>query len=166
MFNNKRTKICLWGTLISLAILLITFFTTDSIFGDKEFSEYTSADWSIAIVPLAIMVASGVSTLIFAIILAVPMFKAESVISDYVANQKFSDIDPDTEFLVFDHDEFKRACCQTQGESTIRFSVKEYNIKEKKWHILEKGRCAEDMDSLIYILQKDYRFDEIKFITK
>ncbi len=166
MFNNKRTKICLLGTLISLAILLITFFATDGLFGDKEFTEYTSTDWSIAIIPLAIMVVSGISTLTFALILAIPMFKAEPVLLDYVVNQKFADIDNGTEFLVFDHDEFKRACCQTEGESTIRFSVKEYNIKEKKWHILEKGRCAEDIDSLIYILQKDYRFDEIKFITK
>ena len=166
MFNNKRTKICLLGTLISLAVLLITFFATDSIFGDKEFSEYTSADWSIAIIPLAIIVASGVSTLIFALILTIPMFKAEPVLLDYAVNHKFADIDNGTEFLVFDHDEFKRACCQTEGENTIQFSVKEYNIKEKKWHMLEKSRCAEDIDSLIYILQKDYRFDEVKFITK
>ena len=96
----------------------------------------------------------------------IPMFKAEPVLLDYAVNHKFADIDNGTEFLVFDHDEFKRACCQTEEENTIQFSVKEYNIKEKKWHMLEKSRCAEDIDSLIYILQKDYRFDEVKFITK
>ena len=84
MFNNKRTKICLLGTLISLAVLLITFFATDSIFGDKEFSEYTSADWSIAIIPLAIIVASGVSTLIFALILAIPITIVQMCMQKYI----------------------------------------------------------------------------------
>ena len=162
MFNNKRSKICLVGTLISLVILVITFFATDGLLGDKEFAEYTSADWSMAIVPLAIMAISAISALIFAVILLIPLFKAEPAILNYIANEKFAHIDDGTEFLVFDHEELKRACCRSYNENKIWFSVKEYDLKSESWSVLEKGRYAEDIDNLFYILQKDYMFDELK----
>ncbi len=162
MFNNKKTKICLAGTLISLVILVIAFFATDGLFGDKEFAEYSSADWSIAIVPLAIMAISAILTLVFAIILVIPLFKAEPAILNYVANEKFADIDNGAEFLVFDHEELKRACCRSDNENKIWFSIKEYDLKAENWSVLEKGRYAEDIDTLFYILQKDYKFDELK----
>ncbi|MBO5937794.1 MAG: hypothetical protein J6Q79_09335 [Clostridia bacterium] len=163
MFNNKRTKICLTGTLLSLAILLITFFATDGLFEDKEFSEYTSADWSIAIVPLAIMALSAVSTLTFALILVIPLFKSEPAIMNYVATQKFADINDGTEFLVFDHEELKRACCRSESENKIWFSVRAYDLKSQSWSVLEKGRYTENIETLFYILQQDYKFDELKF---
>ena len=72
-FKNKKSKICFIGMLISLAILLIVFYATDDLLGDKEFSEYTSDDWSIAILPLSIITVSCISTLVFALIIIIPM---------------------------------------------------------------------------------------------
>ena len=163
MFNNKKTKICLVAMLISLAILAIVFYGTDGLLGDKEFSEYTSSDWSVAILPLSIMAISAISTLTFALVLIVPIFRIYPALTDYVTNQKFSDIDTDIEFLVFDHDEFKRACCKTNAENKVWFSVKEYDIKQKNWTILEEGRVTENRNTLIYVLQQDYKFDKVKF---
>ncbi len=48
-WKNKKSRFHFWGMVISLAILLIVFYATDGWTGDKEFSEYTRYDWSIAI---------------------------------------------------------------------------------------------------------------------
>jgi hypothetical protein len=119
MFNvkNKKSKICFIGMLISLVILLIVFYATDGLLGDKEFSEYTHDDWSIAILPLSIILVSGISTLGFALIIIIPMIWMYPSLMNYVTNKKFSDIDLETEFLVFDHNEFKRACCRTETQN-------------------------------------------------
>lgn len=37
-FKNKKSRICFVGMLISLVILLIVFYATDGLLGDKEFS--------------------------------------------------------------------------------------------------------------------------------
>ena len=37
-FKNKKSIACLIIMLISLAVMLITFYATDSLLGDKEFS--------------------------------------------------------------------------------------------------------------------------------
>lgn len=57
--------------LISLAILLIVFYATDDLLGDKEFSEYTREDWSIAILPLSIIIVATISTLVFSLIIII-----------------------------------------------------------------------------------------------
>ncbi len=165
MFNlkTKKSKICLLGMLISLAILLIVFYATDGLLGDKEFSEYTHDDWSVAILPLSIIIVSGVSTLVFSLIIIIPLIWMYPVLIDYVTNKKFSDIDLDTEFLVFDHNEFKRACCRTETQKGLWISVKEYDLKTKSWTILEEGRYIENTDALIDILQEDYKYDKVKF---
>ena len=67
-FKDKKSKICFVGMLISLAILLIVFYATDGLLGDKEFSEYTHDDWSIAMLPLSIIIVSAISTLVFALV--------------------------------------------------------------------------------------------------
>ena len=67
-FKNKKSRICFVGMLISLAILLIVFYATDGLLGDKEFSEYTYDDWSIAILPLSIIIVSAIPTLVFALV--------------------------------------------------------------------------------------------------
>ena len=98
MFNvkNKKSKICFIGMLISLVILLIVFYATDGLLGDKEFSEYTHDDWSIAILPLSIIIVSGISTLGFALIIIIPMIWMYPSLMNYVTNKKFSDIDLET----------------------------------------------------------------------
>lgn len=165
MFNlkNKRTKICLLCMLISLAILVVVFYATDGLLGDKEFSEYTRDDWSVAILPLSIIVVSGVSTLVFSLILIIPLICIYPALIDYTANKKFADIDPNTEFLVFDHNEFKRACCRTEMQNGLWISVKEYNFKKHSWTVLEEGHYIENADTLSCILQEDYEYDRVKF---
>ncbi len=163
MFNTKRLRICLWGMLVSLAILLIVFNTTDGLLGDKGFSEYTPQDWSIAILPLSIIIISGISTLVFALIMIIPLIWVYPALTDYVANKKFGNIDSKTEFLVFDHNEFKRACCRTEMQNGLRISIKEYDLKNKKWIILEEGSYIENADDLIYILKEKYNYDGVKF---
>lgn len=162
-FKNKKSKICFIGMLISLAILLITFYATDGLLGDKEFSEYTHDDWSIAILPLSIIMVSGISTLGFALIIIIPMIWMYPALMNYVTSQKFSDIDLETEFLVFDHNEFKRACCRTETQNGLWISIKEYDLKTRSWTILEECRHIENADDLVFILQEDYKYDKVKF---
>lgn len=38
-FKNKKSRICFIGMLISFAILLIVFYATDGLLGDKELRE-------------------------------------------------------------------------------------------------------------------------------
>lgn len=162
-FQNKKSRICIIGMLISLAILLIVFFATDGLLGDKEFSEYTREDWSIAMLPLSIIVVSGVSTLVIALIIIIPMIRLYPSLINYVTKTKFSDIDLGTEFLVFDHNEFKRACCRAETQNGLWISVKEYDLKAKGWTTLEGGRHIENADDLVSILQEDYQYDSVKF---
>ncbi|MBE7064881.1 MAG: hypothetical protein E7384_03590 [Ruminococcaceae bacterium] len=163
--KNKKSKICFLGMLISLVILLIVFFATDGLTGDKEFSEYTREDWSIAIVPLSVIIVSGISTFVFALIIIIPMIWMYPALIDYVTNKKFSDLDPETEFMVFDHNEFKRACCRFVEQDRLWITVKEYNLKAKSWTVLEEGRFIDEEDDLVYILRKDYNYDKTKFYT-
>ncbi len=161
-FKDKRTKICFIGMMISLLVLFYMFFATDGMTGDKEFSQYTQSDWAIAIVPLSIMAVSAISTLVFSLIILIPIMRMYPAISDYVKNKKFDDIDPETEIIIFDHNEFKRACCRTEAENGIWISVKEYDIKVREWVVLEEGRRIEKADDLPVILLQDYEYDEIK----
>lgn len=165
MFNlkNKKSRICLLGMLISLAILLIVFYTTDGLLGDKEFSEYTHDDWSIAILPLSIIIVSLISTLVFAIIIIIPLIRMYPALIDYGSNRKFSDVDSETEFLVFDHNELKRACCRSETKNRLWISIKEYDLKTRSWTILEEGRYIENPDDLAFILQENYKYDKVKF---
>ncbi len=162
-FKNKKSRICFVGMLISLAILLIVFYATDGLLGDKEFSEYTHDDWSIAMLPLSIIIVSGVSTLAFALIIIIPMIWKYPALMDYVTNKKFSDIDFGTEFLAFDHNEFKRACCRSESQSGLWISIKEYDLNSKQWKVLEEGRYIENADDVAIVLQKDYKYDKVKF---
>ena len=151
--------------LISLAILLIIFYATDGLLGDKEFSEYTRDDWSIAILPLSIIIVSAISTLIFALIIIIPLIWKYPVLMDYVTKKKFADIDIGTEFLVFDHNEFKRACCRTESQNMLWISIKEYDLNARKWEVLEEGRYIENADDVADVLQKDYKYDKVKFFA-
>lgn len=161
-FMNKKTKICLIGLCISLAILLIVFFATDDLTGEKEFSDYTQEDWSIAILPLSIIIVPGVSTLIFALFLIIPIFLLQPALMDYVKNKKFSDIDINTNFLVFDHHELKRACFSNETQDSVYLSIKEYDLKLKDWKVIEEGRLINNKGELLNILQDEYNFDEVK----
>jgi len=161
-FMNKKTKICLIGLFISLTILLIVFFSTDNLTGDKEFSDYTQEDWSIAMLPLSIIIVSGISTVIFTLILIIPLFLLQPALMDYVKNKKFSDIDINTNFLVFDHHELKRACFSNETQDSIYLSIKEYDLKSKDWKIIEDGRLINNKSELIKILQDEYSFDKVK----
>ena len=162
-FKNKKSRICFVGMLISLAILLIVFYATDGLLGDKEFSEYTHDDWSIAMLPLSIIIVSGVSTLAFALIIIIPMIWKYPALMDYVTNKKFSDIDFGTEFLAFDHNEFKRACCRSESQSGLLISIKEYDLNSKQWKVLEEGSYIENADDVAIVLQEDYKYDKVKF---
>lgn len=162
-FNNKKSRICFIGLLISLMTLLIVFYATDGLLGDKEFSEYTHNDWSIAALPLSIIIVSAVSTLVFAIIITIPMISKYPALKDYVRRKKFADIDDGTEFLVFDHNEFKRACCRWEGQNGLRISIKEYDLNSREWKTLEESRFIEIADDVVTVLQKDYKYDEVKF---
>lgn len=162
-FKNKKSRICFAGMLISLAILLIVFYATDGLLGNKEFSEYTYDDWSIAMLPLSIIIVSGISTLAFALVIIIPLIWMYPALMDYGINKKFSDIDPGTEFFAFDHNEFKRACCRTEEQNGLWISIKEYDLKTRKWTILEKGRHIKLADDLTVILREDYKYDKVKF---
>lgn len=162
-FKNKSSRICFIGMVISLLILLIVFYATDGLLGDKEFSEYTREDWSIAMLPLSIMVVSGISTLVFALIIIIPMIWLYPSLMEYVTKIKFSDIDSETEFLVFDHNEFKRACCHAEPPNGLWISVKEYDIKTKSWTTLEASRHIKNADDLVSVLQEEYKYDRVKF---
>lgn len=161
-FKNKKSRICFWGMLICLVITLIVFYATDGWLGDKEFSEYTREDWAIAIIPLAIIVLSGVASIVFAFIILIPMIFMYPALMKYVTNRKFSEVEEGTEFFVFDHNEFKRACCRKENQNGIWFSVKEYNLKAKNWTMLEEGRYIENGNDLLRVLQEDYKYDQVK----
>ena len=162
-FKNKKDRFCFFAMLISLAIMLIVFIATDGITGDKEFSEYTQEDWSIAILPLSIIVLSCISTLVFATIIMIPIFRNYPALVYYLENVKFSEIEPETNFLVFDHNELKRACCRIESQNGLWVSIQEYNLKTREWNILENGRYIDNADNLVYILQKDYGYDKAKY---
>jgi len=68
-----------------------------------------------------------------------------------------------TDFLVFDHNEFKRACCRNESQNGLWISVKEYDLKTKKWKTLEEGRYIENADDIAAVLQMDYAYDKVKF---
>lgn len=161
-FKNKKFRFCFFALLISCAIMLLVFFATDGLLGDKEFSQYTEADWKLAILPLSIIVVSAVSTLVFTVIILVPYIRIYPALCDYLKNKKFSEIDPETTLLVFDNNELKRACCRPDEEKGVYISVKEYDLKTKKWIVIEECRHIESADYLFYILQNEYKFDNIK----
>lgn len=162
-FKDKKSRICFIGMLVSLAVLLIVFCATDGLMGDKAFSAYTQDDWAIAALPLSIIIISGIATLGFALMVIIPLAVKYPALMNYVTKKKFADIDTDTEFLVFDHNELKRACCRTEAKNGLWICVKEYDLMKRKWIILEEGRCIENADDLAFILQKDYRYDRVKF---
>ena len=162
-FKNKKSRICFFGMLISLAVMLVVFFATDGLLGDKEFSEYTSNDWSIAILPLSIIILSCVSTLVFALIIIIPMMFKYPALVEYLRSKKFHGIDFGSDFLAFDHNEFKRACCDLDEQGGLWFSVKEYDLKTKTWKILEAGRYIDNANDLVRILQEEYKYDRVKF---
>lgn len=149
--------------LISLVILFIVFYATDGLLGDKEFSEYSRKDWSIAMLPLLIIVISGISALVFALIIIIPIIWLYPSLMNYVTKIKFSNIDLETKFLVFDHNELKRACCHLEPPNGIWISIKEYDLKTRCWTTLEAGRHIENADDLVSILQEDYKYDRVKF---
>ncbi len=159
---NKKTTISLVGLIISLGLFLSFFFVTDNLLGEKLFSFYTADDWEIATMPLVMLGISGVSTLVFIGMIIIPLFRLEPRLSEYVSKMKFADLEENTEFLVFDHNELKRACCYYTPQKEIWFSVKEYNLQERSWNILEKGRTVCDAESLHTILHTEYGYDEIK----
>ncbi|MBE6643541.1 MAG: hypothetical protein E7615_07805 [Ruminococcaceae bacterium] len=162
-FNNKKSRICLICLLISFAIMTIVFYATDDLLGDKEFSEYTLDDWSVAILPLSVLIVSGISTLVFSLIIIIPIIIKYPALINYVTKKKFADIDIGTDFLVFDHNEFKRACCRNESQNGLWISVKEYDLKTKKWKTLEEGRYIENADDIAAVLQMDYAYDKVKF---
>ena len=161
-FKSKKSIALFLGMLISCFVMVIVFHATDGLLGDKEFSEYTQEDWSIAILPLSVIIISAISSLGFALVLLIPLIRLHPTLMDYVNNKKFSDVDPGTEFLVFDHNELKRACCREVSKDLLWISVKEYDLKTKKWIILEKGRYIENADDLNLILKEDYKYDSVK----
>lgn len=161
-FNSKKSRICFIGMLSSLAILLIVFYATDGLLGDKEFSEYTYNDWSIAMLPLSIIIVSAISALIFALIIIIPLICKYPALMDYVTRKKFADIENGTEFLVFDKNEFKRACCRSESNNGLWISVKEYDLNTRKWKTLEEGRYIENTDDIANVLREDYKYDRAK----
>ncbi len=161
--NTKKIKFCFWAMVISCLIMAVVFVATDGITGDKEFSEYTREDWKVAAVPLVIIVISMVSTLVFVAMMIFPLIKAFPGLSYYVLKKKFADLDVGTEFLVFDHNEVKRACCARVDTNGLRISVKEYNWKIKSWTVLEYGRLLENREYLEEVLKTDYGYDKIKY---
>ena len=160
-FKDKKTKIHFWGLYISAAILFVVFFSTDGLLGDKGFAEYTHEDWKIAMLPLSIIILSGISTLIFSILVLIPAIRVHAGLKDYLLNKKFADLDPNTEFVVFDHSELKRACCRRVNEYEVWFSVKEYNFDTRTWITLEEGRYIA-YRTLSTVLQEEYGYDDIK----
>lgn len=162
-FKKKKLRICLIVMLVSLAVMLSVFYATDDMTGDKDFSEYTAADWSVAAAPLFVIVVSFAVTLVTAAMILFPMIARYPALLDYVSYQKFSGIDPETLFLAFDHDEFKRACCHAKAQNVLWITVKEYDLKKRCWRVLEKGRRLENGDELTFVLKEDYGYDEVKF---
>lgn len=161
-FKNKKDKFCFIGMIISLFVLLIVFVLTDDLTGEKEFSQYTEKDWEVAIPPLIIMAVSAISTLTFSAIILIPIILSYPALIDYVTNKKFSDYDENTEYLIFDHNELKRACCYFECPGKLWFSVKEYNLKNRKWHTLEQGRYIENYTTLLNVLKNEFNYDIIK----
>lgn len=162
-FKNKKFRFCFICLFISLSVLLIVFFATDGLLGDKEFSEYTHDDWSIAMLPLSIIILSCISTLVFTAIIIIPLIWKYPALMDYVTKKKFADIDSDTEFLVFDHNELKRACCRTESENGLWISVKEYNLHSREWKVIEEGRFVEHAEDITAVLQEAYQYDCVRF---
>lgn len=164
-FKNKKSRICFIGMLISFAILLIVFYATDGLLGDKEFSEYTHDDWTVAMLPLSIIIVSLISTFVFAIIIIIPILCKYTAFIDYMRKKKFADIDEGTEFFVFDHNEFKRACCRSGSQNGLWISVKEYDLNLRKWKTLDEGRYIENAEDIAKVLKKDYKYDRVKFYS-
>ncbi len=161
--NHKKLLLCVIGMLVCLAILIGVFVATDDMTGDKNFSEYTREDWSVAILPLCVMILALIGVVVFLLMLIIPFMREYPAISDYVANKKMANIDLGTEFLVFDHNEFKRACCRHVDQNALWITVKEYDLKTKTWTVLEAGRHVEK-GSLAIVLQQDYKYDAVKFL--
>ncbi len=161
--KNKKNRVCFILALISLAIYLIVFFASEDLNGTKEFSEYTAEEWSVVILPLVIMAVTAITSVVLLLVILLPYFMALPAINDYVLHKKFSEIDDNTEFLIFDFDEFKRACCRLDDNERMWFSIKEFNLKTRNWEILEEGRYVDNMTELTNVLQQDYGFDKIKY---
>ena len=168
MFNlrNKKDRVIFIGLIISFVALIVIFCLTDGLTGDKEFSEYTSEDWSVALLPLILLGLSMLSTLVFSFMILIPMIFSYPSLVEYVTKKKFSDIDKNCEFLIFDHNEFKRACCFLESPEKLWFSVKEYDLKARNWKILEHGRYVENYTALRIELMEKYNYDEIKHYSR
>ncbi len=161
--KSRKFKVCLLGMLVSLAALLIVFFVTDGLLGDKEFFEYTRDDWKLAAFPLALMGLSCAGIAAFALALMIPLFAAYPALVDYAANRKFAEVDAAAQFLVFDHHELERACCRGENKRGLWISVQEYDLKARRWVSLEDGRCLEDAGALPDVLRSDYGYDRLKY---
>ncbi len=161
--KNRKKKICLIGAIVCCIIFLVVFYISDALTGDKEFSQYTDIDWAIAIPSLIIMAISAIASLTFSAVVIVPVLWRYPAINDYVKNKKFSGIDSKTTFIIFDFDEFKRACCYLDDNNNVSFSVKEYNLKTREWVVLQESRTVENHAALITVLKEDYKFDQIKY---
>lgn len=161
--KNKKMLILTGIMLISFCVLMIVFIATDDLTGDKEFSEYTREDWEVAIVPLCVMAVAALTCLVCMVMVIVPMIVNSYAVTDYVMNKKMAGIDLGTEFLIFDHDEFKRACCRHVSPNGIWFSVREYDLKAKQWKVLETGRLLEKSTDLVHTLRGEFGYDATKF---
>lgn len=165
IFKNKKLRIYFIMTLVSATVMLTVFNATDGLLGDKEFSAYTDEDWAIAAFPLAVIVLFTVLTLVFAVLFLVAMMRIYPALTEYVTRKKFFDIDEGSKFLVFDHDELKRACCRPDDRNGVWFSVKQYDLQTKRWITLETGRHLDKMTDLAGVLQRDYQYDKTKVYT-
>lgn len=143
--------------------MLIVFFATDGLLGDKEFSEYTHNDWLVAVLPLSIIIVSCISTLIFALIITIPMIRKYPALTEYISKKKFADLDIGTKYVIFDHNELKRACCRSGSQNGVWISIKEYDLNSRDWKILEEGRYIENAADVATVLKKDYKYDEVKY---
>lgn len=162
MKHEKQCRMYLFCLVISVVVLVTVFLLTDGWFGDKEFSQYNAAEWQKAMFPLIVMGVSAVSVVVFLVLLCIPAFKMERIVTDYFKNKKFNDLDEGTAYIIFDRNEYKRACCLPLGQNGVWLSVKNYNLSKKDWDILEKGKLIHNVDELEDILKSDYGFDQIK----
>ena len=96
-------------------------------------------------------------------IIIIPIICKYTAFFDYMRKKKFADIDEGTEFFVFDHNEFKRACCRSESQNGLWISVKEYDLNLRKWKTLDEGRYIENAEDVAKVLKKDYKYDRVKF---
>ncbi len=158
----KRNVICF---IISLALVMLVLYLGEGITGDKEFSDYTSEEWSAATPVLVALSVASAAALFFGALLLITFFKLCLAVVHYF-RKKYSGISDDCCWLWFNDDAYTRTCGSPVGEVEVLIVVEEFDMESRAWQTVEKGRVVDRFESVENILMTDYGYRLVFFFPR